>query len=68
MTLQEKLDEMEAIWADLCRNDPDSLSPDWHREILEERESARSRGEITYEDLELARSKLLRKIEKERDR
>jgi hypothetical protein len=37
MTLAEKLEAMELLWADIsCR--PEALpSPDWHQEVLAER-------------------------------
>ncbi len=37
MSIEEKIQTMEAIWDDLCKN-PESLqSPSWHESILEER-------------------------------
>ena len=38
MTTEEKLQAMEMLWDDLCRNIPESLSPQWHAEVLRERE------------------------------
>ena len=68
MTLEEKLQAMEELWADLCRKDPHAISPEWHRDVLEEREAALARGEITYEDFDMAKARLLKEIEKNRGR
>ena len=37
MSLQEKLMTMEALWDDLCHNEKDVKSPDWHENVLKER-------------------------------
>lgn len=37
MTLGEKLRAMEALWADLSRNEHDIQSPAWHEQVLKER-------------------------------
>ena len=38
MTLEEKLMAMEAIWDSLCRDETQIPVPDWHKQILDERE------------------------------
>ena len=38
MTIKEKLQTMEALWADLSRNAPDTVSPVWHETALKEME------------------------------
>lgn len=38
MTPSEKLETMEQLWDDLCRDPEDVLSPDWHGEVLANRE------------------------------
>ena len=58
MTVVEKLQVMEAIWDELSRNADDVPSPDWHRELLSEREAAIVRGEVGFEDWATARKKL----------
>lgn len=53
MTTAEKLKALELIWDDLCQNDSDIPVPDWHLELLREREEAVARGEerpIDWED------------------
>jgi hypothetical protein len=39
MTTGEKLQTMELLWNDICRNVSDLSSPDWHGDILIEREN-----------------------------
>ena len=38
MTLADKLRAMEALWEDLCRNEESVPVPQWHKEVLDERE------------------------------
>ena len=48
MTIEEKLQAMEALWEDLSRT-PDLLeSPAWHQDVLRERELAA--GEASFMD------------------
>ena len=37
MSLAEKLEAMEALWADLSRTPSQVPVPDWHREVLKAR-------------------------------
>lgn len=56
MTVAEKLQLMETLWADLSRN-PDALeSPDWHREVLDDRERRIEAGEAHFSDWEKAKA------------
>jgi len=52
MTVPEKLDLMEAIWADLSKDDENIPVPDWHAQVLREREERLSRGEERLIDLD----------------
>jgi hypothetical protein len=55
MSVEEKLQVMEAIWADLSR-DPESLeSPSWHKEALEETKRRVESGEAVFSDWEKAK-------------
>ena len=49
MTVVEKLRAMEAIWDDLCRRDA-IASPNWHGEILAEREQLIREGKASFSD------------------
>ena len=56
MTLEEKLQTMEALWEDLSRN-PDTLeSPSWHEDVLRERQQRLSDGESSFMDWEQAKA------------
>jgi Putative addiction module component len=52
MTVAEKLQAMEELWADLSR-DENFESPSWHEEILKKRAN-----EINFVDWETAKEKL----------
>ena len=43
MTLEEKLQAMEAIWADISSDGSNFSPPKWHGQILEERQQRYSR-------------------------
>ena len=45
MTVAEKLRIMETLWADLTREEANVPSPDWHEDILKEREARLKSGE-----------------------
>ena len=44
MTTEEKLEAMEMLWDDICRNIHDFPSPAWHEQILKEREERLKKG------------------------
>ncbi len=56
MTLVEKLQLMEALWADLSRDADAYESPEWHGEVLEERERRIASGEARFSDWEEAKA------------
>ncbi len=58
MTTAEKLDVMEAIWADLCRDEKHVESPAWHEQVLRERDAAVGEGRETPVDWEEAKRRL----------
>jgi putative addiction module component len=56
VTLEEKLQVMEALWDDLSR-DPEALkSPAWHEDVLREREERLAAGEADFVDWEQAKT------------
>lgn len=55
MTVEEKLQAMESLWDDLCRRAGGVASPDWHREVLEQRDAVHKRGEDEFQDWEAAK-------------
>lgn len=61
MTTEEKLRAMEALWADLTRNETRYESPKWHGEILQERAARVKQGKETFEHWEAAKQQLRQK-------
>lgn len=54
MTLADKLEAMEAIWADISRRPAELPSPDWHKEILDERRRLVAEGKLKFLDWDTA--------------
>jgi hypothetical protein len=55
MPRQEKLKLVEALWADLSRDESDFESPAWHADALRETSERRGRGGETVMDWEEAK-------------
>ena len=62
LSLAQKLDLMETLWADLSRNETRLESPDWHRVVLEDREKALKGGRVTVLDWERAKKRIRNKV------
>jgi len=58
MTTAEKLQVMEALWADLSRNEREIESPVWHEQVLREREQRVRSGQESFIDWETAKQQL----------
>jgi hypothetical protein len=58
MTTEEKLQAMELLWDDLCRKIPESLSPQWHADVLKEREERIKEGQEGFRDWDEAKARL----------
>lgn len=61
MTVEEKLQAMESLWDDLCRRAGGIASPDWHGEVLEERDAAQKRGADNFQNWEAAKKDIRHK-------
>jgi hypothetical protein len=62
MRIKEKLAVMESLWEDLSRA-PDSIeSPEWHREILEQRRERVAEKTVRFADWEAAKAEIRKKI------
>jgi len=61
MTNAEKLELIQVIWEDLDKRQ--IPSPDWHEEVLMERERLIASGEETFMDWEEAKAELAKKFE-----
>ena len=63
MTVEEKLEVMELIWDDLCTRADGVVSPEWHGEILADRDASLARAEEKIEDWEATRTRILKDTE-----
>jgi hypothetical protein len=62
MTKEDKLRAMEALWADLSRDESQIESPAWHGEVLRERAEAVKSGQEAFIDWEVAKKQLRDKL------
>ncbi len=62
MSIAEKLAAMEALWDDLARHAPEQTAPEWHGEILAERERRLVAGQEEVLDWEEAKRRLRQEI------
>jgi putative addiction module component (TIGR02574 family) len=58
MTIEEKISVMENIWDDLCKNSSNITSPDWHKNVLTEREHQIKNNKAKFTDWEKAKKKI----------
>jgi len=66
MTLEEKLQAMEALWKDLSRNPENMPLPDWHSKLLESREKALKEGGARFLPLATVKKQIADEIRKHR--
>ena len=59
LPLKEKLLVMEALWNDLCQSDKAIEVPQWHKDILDEREVMIAEGGAKFTDWEDAKKEIL---------
>ena len=62
MTLEEKLRVMEALWDDLCRREETVPVPQWHKDVLDERQRAIAKGKARFIDWETAKKRIAKKL------
>ncbi len=62
LSVAQKLDLMETLWADLTREENKSKSPDWHETVLQDREEAFAAGKVTVSDWEQAKKRIRKKV------
>ncbi len=58
MTVAEKLQTMEALWADLSTTAGQLPSPAWHRDVLQERKRLVEEGQLEFQDWDSAMAEL----------
>jgi hypothetical protein len=63
MTIPDKLRLMEALWKDLSRADVNIKSPEWHGDVLAERDRLIESGEESFLDWEVAKKKLREELQ-----
>ena len=63
MSRTEKLQAMEAIWADLSKDATDVESPAWHNDVLRETEATVAAGQERIADWETAKRELRKRFE-----
>ncbi len=62
LPLPEKLALLEAVWSELA-SDPDTVEvPDWHKDILDERQRLLEQGSAQVLDWELAKEQINRMV------
>ena len=62
LSVAQKLDLMETLWADLSRDEKTLKSPAWHETVLRDREEAFSAGKLTVADWEQAKKRIRKKV------
>ncbi|MHB8092462.1 MAG: addiction module protein [Syntrophales bacterium] len=62
MSIEEKIQAMEAIWDDLSEKAESRLSAPWHKEVLNYREKGIISGEDVFIDWNNAKKKIEKSI------
>lgn len=62
LSLAQKLDLMEKLWADVTRDEKKLKSPDWHETVLRDREDAFATGKVSVSDWEEAKKRIKKKV------
>ena len=58
LPFHEKLLVMETIWDDICREEEKLAVPQWHKDILDERERLIAEGKAKFIDWEEAKKQI----------
>ena len=66
MSRADKLRAMDALWADLSRNDGGIKSPAWHEDALREAEQQVKSGKAKFSDWGRAKARIRRLAAKDR--
>lgn len=62
MTLADKLEAMELLWADISKQPADLPSPEWHKDVLDERRRLVAAGKLKFIDWDTAIADLRREL------
>lgn len=63
MTFEEKIQTMEMLWDDLCKEPEQFKSPAWHLDELNHRENMVKEGKAEYIDLDIIKKEIQQEIE-----
>jgi putative addiction module component (TIGR02574 family) len=58
MSVAERLQAIEQLWDAVCREGGGMASPEWHRDVLEDRKARAQRGEAKFLTLAQLRTRL----------
>jgi putative addiction module component (TIGR02574 family) len=58
MTIPERIDAIDKLWVSIVESSADFPSPDWHKDILEERMQEIKSGKAEWLTLEETRARL----------
>jgi len=61
MTVEEKLQTLELLWSDLRHNEAQIPVPQWHKDLLDERERLVREGKAHFSDWETAKGRIARR-------
>lgn len=67
MTLADKLEAMELLWADISRRPAELPSPVWHRDVLDERRRLIAEGKLKFLDWDTAIASLREELHGDSD-
>jgi putative addiction module component (TIGR02574 family) len=59
MSVAEKVRLLESVWGSLCAHPGDVQSPEWHREVLEDRRRRLEDGRATVSSWADAKARLM---------
>jgi hypothetical protein len=62
MSVEEKLRAMKLLWENLRQDEKDVPVPQWHRNLLDERDKLVAEGKARFEDWETAKAWIADKI------
>lgn len=62
MTVEEKLRAMEEIWENLSRTEENVPVPQWHKDLLDERERLVREGKARFSSWETAKKRIASRI------
>jgi hypothetical protein len=62
MSVGDKLDVMEKVWASLKESEADLASPEWHGELLAELRALHAEGEAKFSDWADVKRRVRRKV------